>query len=157
MTHILFVCHGNICRSPMAEFIMKALIRKAGCEKEITVDSVAATTEEIGNDMYPPAKRMLTKKGIPFSPRRARLITTEDYARADYILCMDEENLSDLARLTRGDPDKKVSLLLSWAGQRAEVADPWYTGNFEETYADLMTGCTALLHVIRQQLQGNAD
>ena len=107
MTHILFVCHGNICRSPMAEFIMKALIRKAGCEKTITVDSVAATTEEIGNDMYPPAKRMLTKKGIPFSPRRARLITASDYARADYILCMDEENLTDLARLTHGDPEKK--------------------------------------------------
>ena len=95
----------------MAEFIMKALIRKAGCEKAITVDSVAATVEEIGNDMYPPAKRMLTKKGIPFSPRRARLITTSDYARADYILCMDEENLTDLARLTHGDPEKKISLL----------------------------------------------
>lgn len=86
---------------------MKALIRKAGCEKAITVDSVAATTEEIGNDMYPPAKRMLTKKGIPFSSRRARLITASDYARADYILCMDEENLADLARLTCGDPEKK--------------------------------------------------
>lgn len=148
MTHILFVCHGNICRSPMAEFIMKALIRKAGCEKEITVDSVAATTEEIGNDMYPPAKRMLTKKGIPFSPRRARLITKEDYARADYILCMDEENLTDLARLTYGDPEKKVSLLLSWAGRRGEVADPWYTGDFEETYDDLIEGCRALLKVV---------
>lgn len=148
---LLFVCHGNICRSPMAEFIMKALIRKAGCEKAITVDSVAATTEEIGNDMYPPAKRMLTKKGIPFSPRRARLITASDYARADYILCMDEENLTDLARLTRGDPEKKVSLLLSWAGRRAEVADPWYTGNFEETYEDILEGCEALLKSIRHQ------
>lgn len=146
MTHILFVCHGNICRSPMAEFIMKALIRKAGCEKTITVDSVAATTEEIGNDMYPPAKRMLTKKGIPFSPRRARLITA-----SDYILCMDEENLTDLARLTRGDPEKKVSLLLSWAERRAEVADPWYTGNFEETYEDILEGCEALLKSIRRQ------
>ena len=149
MTHILFVCHGNICRSPMAEFIMKALIRKAGYEKAITVDSVAATTEEIGNDMYPPAKRMLTKKGIPFSPRRARLITASDYARADYILCMDEENLADLARLTRGDPEKKISLLLSWAGRRAEVADPWYTGDFEETYDDLVEGCHALLEAVR--------
>ena len=149
MTHILFVCHGNICRSPMAEFIMKALIRKAGCEKTITVDSVAATTEEIGNDMYPPAKRMLTKKGIPFWPRRARLITASDYARADYILCMDEENLTDLARLTHGDPEKKVSLLLSWAGRRAEVADPWYTGDFEETYDDLVEGCHALLEAVR--------
>ena len=126
MTHILFVCHGNICRSPMAEFIMKALIRKAGCEK-----------------------RMLTKKGIPFSPRRARLITASDYARADYILCMDEENLTDLARLTCGDPEKKVSLLLSWAGRRAEVADPWYTGDFEETYDDLVEGCHALLEAVR--------
>lgn len=149
MPHILFVCHGNICRSPMAEFIMKALIRKAGCEKTITVDSVAATTEEIGNDMYPPAKRMLTKKGIPFSPRRARLITASDYARADYILCMDEENLADLAHLTCGDPEKKVSLLLSWAGRRAEVADPWYTGDFKETYDDLVEGCHALLEAVR--------
>lgn len=148
MTHILFVCHGNICRSPMAEFIMKALIRKVGCEKAITVDSVAATTEEIGNDMYPPAKRMLAKKGIPFSPRRARLITKEDYERADYIVCMDEENLYDLSRLTRGDPEKKVSLLLSWAGRRGEVADPWYTGDFEETYDDLIEGCRALLKVV---------
>ena len=148
MTHILFVCHGNICRSPMAEFIMKALIRKAGCEKEITVDSVAATTEEIGNDMYPPAKRMLTKKGIPVSPRRARRITKEDYDCADYIVCMDEENLYDLSRLTRGDPEKKVSLLLSWAGRRGEVADPWYTGDFEETYDDLIEGCRALLKVV---------
>ena len=146
MTHILFVCHGNICRSPMAEFIMKAFIRKAGCEKAITVDSVAATTEEIGNDMYPPAKRILTKKGIPFSPRRARLITA-----SDYILCMDEENLTDLARLTCGDPEKKVSLLLSWAGRRAEVADPWYTGNFEETYEDILEGCKALLKSIRRK------
>lgn len=149
MTHILFVCHGNICRSPMAEFIMKDLIRKAGCEKEITVDSVAATTEEIGHDMYPPAKRMLTEKGIPFTPRRARLITKEDYERADYIVCMDEENLSDLAYLTHGDPEKKVSLLLSWAGRRAEVADPWYTGDFEETYDDLVEGCHALLETVR--------
>ena len=149
MTHILFVCHGNICRSPMAEFIMKDLIRKAGCEKEITVDSVAATTEEIGNDMYPPAKRMLTKKGIPFTPRRARLITKEDYERSDYIVCMDEENLYDLSRLTRGDPEKKVSLLLSWAGRRGEVADPWYTGDFEETYDDLVEGCRALLEAVR--------
>ena len=145
MIRVLFICHGNICRSPMAEFIMKDLIRKAGCEKEITVDSVAATTEEIGHDMYPPAKRMLTKKGIPFTPRRARLITKEDYERADYIVCMDEENLYDLSRLTRGDPEKKVSLLLSWVGRRGEVADPWYTGDFEETYDDLVEGCRALL------------
>lgn len=122
MTHILFVCHGNICRSPMAEFIMKALIRKAGCEKAITVDSVAATTEEIGNDMYPPAKRMLTKKGIPFSPRRARLITKEDYERADYIVCMDEENLYDLSRLTHGDPEKKS--LSSSPGQDVALRSP---------------------------------
>ena len=115
------------------------------------MDSVAATTEEIGNDMYPPAKRMLTKKGIPFSSRRARLITASDYARADYILCMDEENLADLARLTCGDPEKIVSLLLSWAGRRAEVADPWYTVNFEETYEDILEGCEALLESIRRQ------
>ncbi len=145
MTHILFVCHGNICRSPMAEFIMKDLVRKAGLSSEISVDSVACTTEEIGHDMYPPAKKILTAKGIPFSPRRARLITQEDYEKADLILAMDRENLRRLTRLLGEDKAGKIRLLLSYTGSPREVADPWYTGDFEETYQDIAAGCLAVL------------
>ncbi len=145
MTHILFVCHGNICRSPMAEFIMKDLVRKAGLSSEISVDSVACTTEEIGHDMYPPAKKILTAKGIPFSPRRARLITQEDYEKADRILAMDCENLRRLARLLGEDKAGKIRLLLSYTENPREVADPWYTGDFEETYQDIVAGCRAVL------------
>ena len=147
-TVITFVCHGNICRSPMAEFIMKYVVQQAGLETQFSITSVAATTEEIGHDMYPPAKRMLAKKGIPFTPRKARLFTDVDYAKSDYIIAMDEENLDDLAYLTHGDPDKKVSLLLDWAGEHREVADPWYTGNFERTYQDVLQGCQALLKAV---------
>lgn len=145
MTHILFVCHGNICRSPMGEFIMKDLVRKAGLTAAVSVDSVACTTEEIGNDMYPPAKKILTAKGIPFAPRRARLITREDYDRADVILAMDRENLRRLTRLLGEDKAGKIRLLLSYTGTPHEVADPWYTGDFEETYQDILAGCRAVL------------
>lgn len=143
--HLIFVCHGNICRSPMAEFVMKDLTAKAGVSNEFVISSLAATTEEVGHDMYPPAKRLLTQKGIPFSPRKARLLTPKDYENADYIVCMDAENLEDLHFLTHGDPEKKVSLLLDWAEEHREVADPWYTGNFEATYQDVVKGCQALL------------
>ena len=145
MTRILFVCHGNICRSPMAEFILKDMVRKEGEEDRFQIASMAATREEIGNDMYPPAKRKLREKGIPFSPRGARLMTRSDYDRFDYLIGMDEENLDDMHRICGGDPDKKISLLLDWAGISRDVADPWYTGNFEATYQDLIMGCTALL------------
>lgn len=148
MPHITFVCHGNICRSPMAEFIMKYLVQQAGLSKQFSITSVAATTEEIGHDMYPPAKRILAKKRIPFTPRKARLFTDADYEKSDYIVCMDTENLEDLAYLTHGDRSKKVSLLLDWAGEHREVADPWYTGDFERTYQDVLLGCRALLKAI---------
>ena len=143
--HLIFVCHGNICRSPMAEFVMKDLAHKAGVNKKFIISSLAATTEELGHDMYPPAKRLLTQKGIPFFPRKARLLTLADYESADYIVCMDTENLSDLDFLTHGDPENKVSLLLDWAKEHREVADPWYTGDFEATYQDVLKGCQALL------------
>ena len=146
MTKILFVCHGNICRSPMAEFVLKDMVKKAGLEDRFRIDSVAATREEIGNDMYPPAKRKLREKGIPFSPRAARLLVRADYDRFDYLIGMDEENLDDMVRICGGDPEKKISLLLEWAGLSRDVADPWYTGNFEATYQDLIVGCTAFLN-----------
>ena len=145
---IIFVCHGNICRSPMAEFIMKDLVEKKKLSARFLITSAAATTEEIGHDMYPPAKRMLTAMNVPFEKRKAHLFTREEYESADYILAMDEENLYHLSRITGGDPEKKISLLLSHAGRKGEVADPWYTGDFKETYEDILVGCLGLLEEI---------
>ncbi len=146
--HIIFVCHGNICRSPMAEFVMKDLVERNHLASRFVITSAAATREEIGNDIYPPAKRMLTAKGVPFTKHAAHLFTKEEYANADYVIAMDQENLEDLHYLTGGDPEKKVSLLLSHAGRKSEVADPWYTGDFEETYRDILEGCQGLLEEI---------
>lgn len=143
--HILFICHGNICRSPMAEMVMKEMVRQKGLEAKFEISSMAATTEEIGQDMYPPAKRALTAHRIPYTKRKAALITMKDYAWANYIIAMDAENIHDLSRLTQGDPEKKISRLLDWAGEARDVADPWYTGNFEKTYEDIEKGCRAVL------------
>lgn len=145
MIHLLFICHGNICRSPMAEFVMKHLVNEASISHQFSISSAAATTEEVGQDMYPPVKRLLKAKGIPFAPHHAHQMTDADYQEADYIIAMDLENLEDLHWLTHGDPEKKVSLLLDWAQEHREVADPWYTGDFETTYRDVVTGCQSLL------------
>ena len=145
MIKILFVCHGNICRSPMAEFVMKKLVKDAGKKKEIFIESAATSTEEIGNDMYPPAKAMLNQVGIPFTRRGARQITAADYDKYDYLIGMDEENLYYMNRRWNNDPAGKVHLLLEYAGKNREVADPWYTGDFNATYLDIMAGCTGLL------------
>ncbi len=152
MTQILFVCHGNICRSPMAEFIMKDLVRRAGLSEEISVDSVACTIEEIGHDTDWRAKQKLQEKGILTTPRRARLITREDYDHADLILAMDRENLRRLSKLLGEDKAGKIHLLLSFTGTEKEVADPWYTGDFEETYSDILHGCEAVLQFVRGRL-----
>ncbi len=143
--HILFICHGNICRSPMAEMVMKEMVRQKGLEAKFEISSMAATTEEMGHDIYPPAKRALDAHHIPYTKRKASLITERDYRWADYIIAMDEENLDDLSRLTQGDPEKKISRLLDWAGEARDVTDPWYTGNFEKTYEDIEKGCRAVL------------
>ena len=153
MTRILFVCHGNICRSPMAECLLKDMVRRERLEEDIYVESAAATTEEIGNDIYPPAKRKLREKGIPFQPRQARIMTKKDYESFDMIIGMDEENLWDMRRICGGDRDGKISLLMDWAGNSRDVADPWYTGNFETTYQDLITGCTALLKKLKESIR----
>lgn len=145
MIKVLFVCHGNICRSTLAEFLMKELVRQAGKEGEILVESKACRTDEIGNDTHPGTKAVLQAHGIPFTRRQARQIQRADYDQFDYIIAMDGENMRDLRRLTNGDPQDKCQLLLTFAGEDREVADPWFTGNFEVTYQDVDKGCRALL------------
>ena len=147
MRNILFVCHGNICRSPMAEFIMKYLIKEKGIENQYYIESAAVSREEIGNPIYPPAKRCLTKHGIPFNEAKtARQMTKEDYDRFDDIICMDQSNLSRIERIIPHDPQGKIKLMMSFAGRHRDVADPWYTGDFEKTFDDLMEGCEAYLN-----------
>ena len=142
---ILFVCHGNICRSPMAEFVMKDLVRKAGLDASFEIASAATTTEEIGNPVYPPARAMLALHGISCAGKTARKIRLLDYEDFDHIIGMDDENLYDLRDFFAPDADGKVSLLLDWTGSPRNVADPWYTRNFEDTYRDVVEGCSALL------------
>ena len=145
MVKILFVCHGNICRSPMAEYVMKDLVRKAGREHEFEIASAATSTEEIGNPVYPPARRKLAEHGIRCDGKTARQMSASDYSKYDHLVCMDRSNLLRLERIIGNDPDNKVSLLLDHAGIYRDVADPWYTGDFETTWNDVLAGCTALL------------
>ena len=145
---ILFVCHGNICRSPMAEFVMKEMVKNAGLQERIYVESAATSTEELGNPVYPPARRILAQHGIDCKNKTARQITRADYDNFDYIVAMDEYNIRNMRRFFGNDPENKVSLLLSWANENREVADPWYTGDFEATWCDVNLGCKALLEQI---------
>lgn len=148
MIKILFICHGNICRSPMAEFIMKDLIRKVNLEQEIEIASAATSTEEIGNDIHYGTKGILKKYGIPYSRRGARQITKADYRHYDYLVGMDSANIRNMNHIFGGDPEGKIYKMLSFAGIDRDVADPWYTGNFEETYRDIIIGCQAMLQQI---------
>lgn len=146
MKRILFVCHGNICRSPMAEFIMKSLVKAKGLENQYHIESAAVSTEEIGNPIYPPAKRCLSKHGICFDPgKRARQVCRADYDRFDLIICMDASNLRWIRRIIQEDPERKIHLMMSFAGASRDVADPWYTGDFEATFRDLMEACEGML------------
>lgn len=145
MISVLFICHGNICRSTMAEFVMRDMVDKAGLSDRIFVDSAAISTDELGNDTYPGTKRVLDEHGIPYSPRRAKLTTASDYDKFDYIIGMDRENMRGMQHIYKSDPDGKISLLLQWTGRDRNVADPWYTRDFETTYKDVCAGCSALL------------
>lgn len=141
MKKILFVCHGNICRSPMAEFVMKDMVKKAGLEKDYYIESAATSTEEIGNDIHYGTRRKLTQQNIPFTKRAARQITAADYNTFDLLIGMDEENLYYMNKKWNNDPENKIRLMVA----PREVADPWYTGNFDETYLDIVEGCKRLL------------
>ena len=145
MHRILFICHGNICRSPMAEMVMKELVRKKGLEDCFVIASCATSTEEIGNPVYPPARAELARQGIPCEKRGARQITRRDYEEYDLLICMDENNLRNLRRILPGDPDGKVHKLMEYAGSCADVADPWYTDRFDLCYRDVLAGCEGLL------------
>lgn len=146
---ILFVCHGNICRSPMAEFVMKYLVKEAGLEDQFEIASAATSTEEIGNPVYPPARRKLEEHGISCEGKRARVITRDDYHYYDQIVVMDSENLQSLRWLFGKDKDHKVKLLMDYTDRPGEVADPWYTGDFEATWQDVSEGCKSLLNTYK--------
>lgn len=146
MIRILFVCHGNICRSPMAEFVMKDLVKKAGLEDEFYIESAATSTEELGNPVHYGTRSILKRHGISCDGKYARQMTRSDYAEFDMLIAMDQRNLRNMERFTGGDPAGKVSLLLDYAGRSGEeVADPWYTGDFQATWDDILEGCTGLL------------
>ena len=149
VTKILFVCHGNICRSPMAEFVMKDMVKKAGLEDRFEIASAATSTEELGNPVYPPARRKMADHGISCKGKTARQMNRQDYSYYDYLVGMDHANLRNMNRICGGDPDGKISLLLNHAGIDRDVADPWYTGDFEATWQDVNAGCAALLELLR--------
>ena len=151
MTKILFICHGNICRSPMAEFVMKDIVKKQGIENEFLISSAATSTEEIGNPVYPPAKRILNKLNIDCSNKRAVRVTPDDYEKYDYLICMDKNNLYNLKYLIGDDTENKVYRLLDFTNNPHDVADPWYTGDFEITLNDVVQGCNALLKYITKK------
>ena len=167
MTSILFVCHGNICRSPMAEFILKRLVEIEHREKDFYVESAATSTEETGNPVYPPAQRVLARHGIGCAGKRARQMNVRDFEKFDYIILMDENNLRNLRRILPpeiyrnecaafvGKPFerrlRKVSLLLDYTDAPRDVADPWYTGDFDKTWNDIFAGCSKLLEALSAQ------
>lgn len=145
MKKLLFVCHGNICRSPMAEFVMKKLVKEAGREADFEIDSAATSTEELGNPVYPPAKMKLAEHGISCKGKTARQMTRKDYDYYDMVIVMDHNNLRNLRFLIGEDTAHKVSMLMDYTDRPGDVADPWYTGDFEATWRDILEGCEALL------------
>ena len=150
MHKILFVCLGNICRSPMAEFIMKQMVEQRGIADKFYIESCATSNEEVGNPVYPPARQVLQSRGINCSAKRARRITKGDYDRFDYIVCMDSNNLRNLKLMFPNDNGKKISKILSFAGIDRDVADPWYSGDFTATEEDVCLGCEAILKYIEK-------
>ena len=151
MIKIVFVCHGNICRSPMAEFVMKDLVKKAGLQEQFHITSAATSREEIGNPVHKGTKAILQKYNINAGAKTAIQLRKEDYEKYDYIIGMDAMNIRNILRIVKEDNLHKVSLLLNYANEHRDIADPWYSGDFESTYRDVKQGCIALLEVIQKK------
>lgn len=145
MTKIMFVCHGNICRSPMAEFIMKDLVKKAGLESEFVIASSATSTEELGNPVYPPAREELARHGLSCKGKYAVQLKSTDYDKWDMFIIMDDNNRRNIGRIFRRDPEDKIHKLLTFAGRDDDVSDPWYSRRFDVAWSDIYEGCEALL------------
>ena len=152
MIKILFVCHGNICRSPMAEFVFKDMLEKAGLDKFVTVESAATSFEEIGEPVHHGTRNKLASVGISTKGKFAVHMEKSDYGQYDMIIGMDSLNIRNMLRITGGDPEGKISKLLEFAGEDGDIADPWYTGNFDETYDDILRGCKGLLEKCRTEI-----
>ena len=151
MKRVLFICHGNICRSPMAEFVMKDLVQKARLASQFHIESAATSREEIGNPVYPPARRKLAEHGISCEEHAARQLTAQDYEEYDLLIGMEGANLKNMQRICGGDPAGKMHRLLDYTDRPSDVADPWYTGDFEATWRDVSTGCRGLLASIERK------
>ena len=149
MIRVMFICHGNICRSPMAEFIMKDIVKKHRRERDFEIASAATSTEELGNPVYPPAKRKLLEHGISCEGKTARQMTFDDYRYYDLLIAMDNNNMKNAKRIIGNDYDNKLHLLLEYTGRGGTVSDPWYTRNFDRAYDDILEGCTALYEYLR--------
>jgi len=148
---ILFVCHGNICRSPMAEFVMKHYVEEASLSQYFHIESAATSTEEIGNEVYPPAKRKLAEHGIYCKGKTARQLTRRDYDAFDYLIGMDTWNIRNMLRICGSDPAQKIHKLMDFTNRPGDVADPWYTGDFDATWKDVTLGCKALLNFLKEK------
>ncbi len=154
MTKILFVCHGNICRSTMAESVMTWLVRQRGVEKKYQIASAATSTEELGNGVHHGTVAQLRRMGVPVVPHRAVQMRRSDYEKYDYLIGMDTWNIRNMNRIAGGDPEHKIHKLLEFTNRGGDIADPWYTGNFDETYTDVMEGCQALLeHILKEDME----
>ena len=145
MTRILFICHGNICRSTMAEYVMKHLVKEAGVPDDFYIDSAATSTEEIGNGVHHGTRRKLAQVDIPCGDHRSRQVTWADYEKFDHSIGMDNANIRNLNRMLKNDPEGKITMMLDYTDRPGEVADPWYTGDFDATYRDVLEGCQGLL------------
>lgn len=150
-TRVLFICHGNICRSTMAQFVLQDLVNRAGYKNNFYIDSMATSTEEIGNGPHYGTVAKLRRVGVPVLEHYAKQVRRSDYHKFDYIIGMDQWNYRNMMRIFGEDPEQKVSLLLDFTDRPGEIADPWYTGNFDETYQDVLDGCEGFLAYLREQ------